>query len=55
MAKTEFDKLDDIDRLVGRRLRKARILRQVTQTDLARNLDVSYQAIQKYEFWKEPH
>lgn len=39
----------DIDILIGQRLRAARIERELSQTDLADQLDITYQQLQKYE------
>jgi transcriptional regulator with XRE-family HTH domain len=39
----------DIDRIVGERIRRARLLRGMTQDDLAEKLKLSYQQVQKYE------
>lgn len=38
-----------VDAHVGRRLKQARTLRRLSQTDVARKLDLSFQQIQKYE------
>ncbi|MEX3316554.1 helix-turn-helix domain-containing protein [Sulfitobacter sp. PS-8MA] len=38
-----------VDAHVGRRLKQARTLRRMSQTDVARKLDLSFQQIQKYE------
>jgi transcriptional regulator with XRE-family HTH domain len=40
---------DAIDKHVGQRLRDTRILAGITQTELAQQLGVSFQQIQKYE------
>ena len=39
----------DLDFLVGRRLREARLLTGITQAQLGEALGVSFQAVQKYE------
>ena len=39
-----------LDRLIGLRIKRARLLRGLTQTDLAKELGVSYQQVQKYEY-----
>ncbi|HEY1545994.1 MAG TPA: helix-turn-helix transcriptional regulator [Xanthobacteraceae bacterium] len=38
-----------VDAVVGRRIRTRRLLLGITQTDLARQLGVSFQQVQKYE------
>lgn len=38
-----------VDSHVGRRLKQVRTLRRLSQTDVARKLDLSFQQIQKYE------
>ncbi len=38
-----------VDAIVGRRIRTRRLLLQITQTQLARQLGVSFQQVQKYE------
>jgi len=38
-----------VDIHVGRKLKKLRVSRQLSQTDVARKLEVSFQQIQKYE------
>lgn len=38
-----------VDRLVGQRVRAARLAANMTQTDLAEHLGVSFQQVQKYE------
>ncbi|NUH66566.1 helix-turn-helix transcriptional regulator [Sulfitobacter sp. S0837] len=38
-----------VDAHVGLRLKQARTLRRMSQTDVARKLDLSFQQIQKYE------
>ena len=48
--KSEKDlKANDIDRLVGDRIRQRRILMGLTQDQLGASLGISYQQIQKYE------
>ena len=42
-------KTDDLDLLIGKRLRERRILLAVTQEDLARRIGLSFQQLQKYE------
>ena len=39
----------DVDRLVGQRIRERRLARGVTQQGLAKALGISYQQVQKYE------
>ena len=39
----------ELDAEIGRRLRKARISYNLTQTDLAQRLGISFQQVQKYE------
>jgi transcriptional regulator with XRE-family HTH domain len=46
---TATDGPDPIDLHVGRRLRLARNLAGVNQTELGEGIDVSFQAVQKYE------
>jgi transcriptional regulator with XRE-family HTH domain len=41
--------MDALDREIGARLRHVRNLRGLTQTDLGKVVDVSFQQIQKYE------
>ena len=38
-----------VDSYVGQQIRKIRLLRGMTQTDLAKGVDVEFQQIQKYE------
>lgn len=38
-----------VDQHVGRRLKQARQLRKLSQNDLAKRLNISFQQIQKYE------
>src|SRR5271165_6286229 len=38
-----------VDGAVGQRLREARLLAGLSQTDLAKSLGISFQAVQKYE------
>lgn len=38
-----------VDAHVGRKLKQIRTLRRLSQTDVARSLDLSFQQIQKYE------
>lgn len=38
-----------VDKHVGSRLKQIRTLRRLSQTDVARKLDLSFQQIQKYE------
>ena len=38
-----------VDSHVGRKLKQIRTLRRMSQTDVARKLDLSFQQIQKYE------
>lgn len=45
-------KAPEIDRIVGARLREARILRGLTMKDVGRALGVSEQAVQKWETGK---
>ena len=47
--KSNMDEPHPIDRYVGNKIKTARKLRKMTQTDLAQTIDVSYQQIQKYE------
>ena len=42
-------KTDDLDLLIGKRLRERRILLAITQEDLARRIGLSFQQLQKYE------
>jgi ribosome-binding protein aMBF1 (putative translation factor) len=42
-------KTDDIDLLIGKRLRERRTLLAITQEDLARRIQLSPQQLQKYE------
>lgn len=48
MAASTFD-ASDIDRIVGERIRRRRVLLGLTQDQLADALGISYQQIQKYE------
>lgn len=41
--------VDPVDTYVGARVRGLRILRNMTQSDLAKHLDLSFQQLQKYE------
>ncbi len=43
------DKEIDVDGHVGLKLREARILKNLTQTDLGKLVGLSFQQIQKYE------
>ncbi len=47
--KSNMDEPHPIDRYVGNKIKTARKLRKMTQTDLAQTIGVSYQQIQKYE------
>jgi len=49
MAKDMTRATTDIDRLIGERIRARRWLMQMTQTDLATRVGVSFQQIQKIE------
>ncbi|MEM1146725.1 MAG: helix-turn-helix transcriptional regulator [Pseudomonadota bacterium] len=51
MTETETSTLSagDVDRLVGDRIRRRRILMGLTQDQLGESLGISYQQIQKYE------
>jgi transcriptional regulator with XRE-family HTH domain len=40
---------DSIDRMVGRNIRIYRLQKRLTQTDLADELDLTFQQVQKYE------
>lgn len=40
---------DELDAEIGRRLREARIVRGMSQTDLGQALGITFQQIQKYE------
>jgi transcriptional regulator with XRE-family HTH domain len=40
---------DAIDELVGRNIRLLRLARKISQTELARKLDLTFQQVQKYE------
>src|ERR1700704_4951949 len=42
-------KTDDIDLLIGKRLRERRMLLAITQEDLAQRIQLSPQQLQKYE------
>jgi ribosome-binding protein aMBF1 (putative translation factor) len=42
-------KTDDLDLLIGKRLRERRMLLTITQEDLARQIGLSFQQLQKYE------
>jgi transcriptional regulator with XRE-family HTH domain len=42
-------KTDDLDLLIGRRLRERRILLAISQEELARRIGLSFQQLQKYE------
>ncbi len=42
-------KTDELDVLIGKRLRERRILLAITQEDLARRIGLSFQQLQKYE------
>jgi len=42
-------KTDDLDLLIGRRLRQRRILLAISQEELARRIGLSFQQLQKYE------
>lgn len=42
-------KTDDLDRHIGLRLKMRRILRNFSQDELAQNLGITFQQIQKYE------
>lgn len=42
-------RLSEIDRLVGKRIRAARILANLSLDDLGQRIGVSYQQVQKYE------
>ena len=48
-ASQEARKTDDIDLLIGKRLRERRMLLAITQENLARRLHLSPQQLQKYE------
>ena len=47
--KTQKRKPTDIDRLVGRRVREARREAGLTQDQLAREINLTFQQVQKYE------
>lgn len=49
LAQSDGSEADTLDREIGARLRHARTLRGLTQGDLGRVIDVSFQQIQKYE------
>ncbi|MBA83365.1 helix-turn-helix domain-containing protein [Thalassobius sp. S69A] len=38
-----------VDEHVGKKLKNLRVLRGLTQTDVAKGLDISFQQVQKYE------
>jgi ribosome-binding protein aMBF1 (putative translation factor) len=42
-------KTDDLDLLIGRRLRQRRVLLAISQEELARRIGLSFQQLQKYE------
>ena len=42
-------KTDDLDLLIGKRLRERRTLLAITQQDLARHIGLSFQQLRKYE------
>ena len=48
-------KADDLDLLIGSRLRRRRFLLAISQEELARRIGLSFQQLQKYEVGEEPH
>jgi ribosome-binding protein aMBF1 (putative translation factor) len=48
-ASQQARKSDDLDLLIGKRLRERRILLAITQEDLAHRIQLSPQQLQKYE------
>lgn len=47
--KPRLEKPDPIDVYVGKRIRKIRLMRGMTQTELAKEIGVEFQQVQKYE------
>jgi transcriptional regulator with XRE-family HTH domain len=45
-----MDKADEIDKLVARRLRAARLGANMSQEDAAEKLGITFQQVQKFEF-----
>lgn len=52
MSKPTFDDDWEIARHIGQRLREARQLRELTQGEVSKRMQISYQQIQKYEAGK---
>lgn len=48
-ARTDSRKARAIDACIGQNIKQARQSRSISQQDLARHLDISYQQVQKYE------
>ena len=49
VASQEARKSDELDLVIGRRIRERRMLLAISQEDLAKKINLSFQQLQKYE------